>query len=438
MRGTFEGSVNAPRLGLLDTDRVQEVVRAIQTEIADAGNCVIVGRGSAYYLGTRRDAFHVFIYAPFANKVRRLVIDRQERGGSARAGRDGRPRPRGVHQAVFQSRVAGDSSVSPHGQFQHRGHRRRGHDSRCGRQVWGEAEVMHTIWRRCRRRTGAVAVLLTVLLGSAHSSAAQSGAAPRCSPKASFWAAYQQANAPAPTLPLSSEGHIRSCAEIQPRPPRERSGRPRRSGRASSRPERAAAGRMGRAQRLTPTDQLRRGRLQLLFPGREHSHELSDHSAWPTHACTSLSRSSTGPTSSTGNRRQNPSGRRSISNRNDREVVILAAGNAYLTVISDRATVDSTRAQVTTAQALHERAVDQNKAGVIAQIDVLRARVELQTQQQRLIAAENQLAIDKLVLAQSHRPAERAAVRDHGRRPVCTARRHHAGRGARTRGHDAA
>ena len=87
------------------------------------------------------------------------------------------------------------------------------------------------------------------------------------------------------------------------------------------------------------------------------------------------------------------------SNRNDREVVILAAGNAYLTVISDRATVESTRAQVNTAQALHARAVDQNKAGVIAQIDVLRAHVELQTQQQRLIAAENQLAIDKLALA---------------------------------------
>jgi outer membrane protein TolC len=87
------------------------------------------------------------------------------------------------------------------------------------------------------------------------------------------------------------------------------------------------------------------------------------------------------------------------ANKNDREVVILAAGNAYLTVISDRATVESTRAQVATAQTLHARAVDRNTAGVIAEIDVLRAHVELQTQQQRLIAAENQLAIDKLVLA---------------------------------------
>jgi cytidylate kinase len=41
-------------------------------EAAQCGGCVIVGRGSAYYLDDRRDAFHVFIYAPFAEKVKRL------------------------------------------------------------------------------------------------------------------------------------------------------------------------------------------------------------------------------------------------------------------------------------------------------------------------------------------------------------------------------
>ena len=87
------------------------------------------------------------------------------------------------------------------------------------------------------------------------------------------------------------------------------------------------------------------------------------------------------------------------ANRNDREIVVLAAGSAYLTVISDRATVDATRAQVTAAETLHAQAVDRNKSGVVAAIDVLRARVELQTEQQRLIAAENQLAVDKLALA---------------------------------------
>jgi cytidylate kinase len=33
---------------------------------------VIVGRGSAYYLRGRSDCFHVFIYAPFEERVRRL------------------------------------------------------------------------------------------------------------------------------------------------------------------------------------------------------------------------------------------------------------------------------------------------------------------------------------------------------------------------------
>ena len=72
MRGSFEGSLNAPRLKLVDTDCVREAAQKIVMEVAEAGNCVIVGRGSAYYLGNRNDAFHVFVYAPFQDKVRRL------------------------------------------------------------------------------------------------------------------------------------------------------------------------------------------------------------------------------------------------------------------------------------------------------------------------------------------------------------------------------
>jgi len=72
MRGSFEGSLNARRLKMVDTDCVREVVQQILPNIADEGNCVIVGRGSAYYLSTRLDAFHVFIYAPFEERVRRL------------------------------------------------------------------------------------------------------------------------------------------------------------------------------------------------------------------------------------------------------------------------------------------------------------------------------------------------------------------------------
>jgi outer membrane protein TolC len=87
-----------------------------------------------------------------------------------------------------------------------------------------------------------------------------------------------------------------------------------------------------------------------------------------------------------------------FSYKSDRDLVVLTTGNSYLLVISDGATVGSIRAEVRTARAFYQRAVDQRKAGVIASIDELRAQVELQTQQQRLISAENRLAIDKLTL----------------------------------------
>ncbi len=74
MRGSFEGSPNPPRLRVVDTDCVREIVQKIVHEIANRGNAVIVGRGSAYSLTDRPDAFHVFIYAPFEERVRRLKL----------------------------------------------------------------------------------------------------------------------------------------------------------------------------------------------------------------------------------------------------------------------------------------------------------------------------------------------------------------------------
>lgn len=72
MKGSFEGSLNAPRMRMVDTECVREVVQKILPEIAEEGSSVIVGRGSAYYLGRRPDVFHVFIYAPFEDRVRRV------------------------------------------------------------------------------------------------------------------------------------------------------------------------------------------------------------------------------------------------------------------------------------------------------------------------------------------------------------------------------
>jgi cytidylate kinase len=72
LRGSFEGSLNASRLKMVDADCVREMAERLVIAAAKEGNAVIVGRGSAYYLRDRPDAFHVFVYAPFDDKVRRL------------------------------------------------------------------------------------------------------------------------------------------------------------------------------------------------------------------------------------------------------------------------------------------------------------------------------------------------------------------------------
>ena len=72
MRGSHEGSLNAPRLKIADAACIREVAERVVKNAAESGQCVIVGRGSAYYLQSRTDAFHAFIYAPFDDKVRRL------------------------------------------------------------------------------------------------------------------------------------------------------------------------------------------------------------------------------------------------------------------------------------------------------------------------------------------------------------------------------
>jgi cytidylate kinase len=72
MRGSYEGSLNAPKMKLVDADCIREVAERVVTHAAKQGQSVIVGRGSAYYLRDRPDAFHVFVYARFEEKVERL------------------------------------------------------------------------------------------------------------------------------------------------------------------------------------------------------------------------------------------------------------------------------------------------------------------------------------------------------------------------------
>jgi len=74
-------------------------------------------------------------------------------------------------------------------------------------------------------------------------------------------------------------------------------------------------------------------------------------------------------------------------------------GNAYLLAIASAARIETADAQVTNAQALYNKAADQQKAGLSPAIDALRSQVELQTRQQQLIAARNDFAKQKLSLA---------------------------------------
>jgi cytidylate kinase len=59
-------------LRVADAESIRHLTEDLVRAAAVEGHTVIVGRGSAYYLRDLPDAVHVFIYAPFEEKVRRL------------------------------------------------------------------------------------------------------------------------------------------------------------------------------------------------------------------------------------------------------------------------------------------------------------------------------------------------------------------------------
>jgi outer membrane protein TolC len=87
-----------------------------------------------------------------------------------------------------------------------------------------------------------------------------------------------------------------------------------------------------------------------------------------------------------------------LSFKDARDLVVQSVANAYLLVIAGSSRAQALRAQVETDQAIYKQTADQKRAGTTAAIDVLRAQVELQQEQQQLIAQENQVAKDKLAL----------------------------------------
>jgi cytidylate kinase len=71
-RGSYE---RGTALGhhIFDTDRMMTMMQEIMDRIGREGNAVVVGRGAPYFLRANPCAFHVFLYAPRAEKIRRML-----------------------------------------------------------------------------------------------------------------------------------------------------------------------------------------------------------------------------------------------------------------------------------------------------------------------------------------------------------------------------
>jgi outer membrane protein TolC len=83
---------------------------------------------------------------------------------------------------------------------------------------------------------------------------------------------------------------------------------------------------------------------------------------------------------------------------NQRGTVALNVGTQYLRAVADASEIDNARALLKADEVALNQATASHDAGVGTNLDVLRARVQLQTQQQALINAENVFAKDKIAL----------------------------------------
>ena len=90
-----------------------------------------------------------------------------------------------------------------------------------------------------------------------------------------------------------------------------------------------------------------------------------------------------------------------FSSKDAREIVVLVIVSNYLLVIADQSQVESASSQRETAKALFQQTSDQKTAGLASAVDVLRSQVQLQSREQKLIVAQNNLAKQKLVLARA-------------------------------------
>ncbi len=99
-----------------------------------------------------------------------------------------------------------------------------------------------------------------------------------------------------------------------------------------------------------------------------------------------------------GRPRARRSGQRTYAKMSARGEVVQQVATAYLRAMADQSEVENAKALVAQAQVLEDHAHAAHEAGTAANLDELRARVQLQAQQQTLIAAQNQQAKDLILL----------------------------------------
>lgn len=71
-RGSYERSISQSPSEFFDADCMVQMGRQVMERAAAEGHCIIVGRGAPYIMRGHADAFHVFLYAPYEEKLRRL------------------------------------------------------------------------------------------------------------------------------------------------------------------------------------------------------------------------------------------------------------------------------------------------------------------------------------------------------------------------------
>ncbi|HZD45015.1 MAG TPA: TolC family protein [Acidobacteriaceae bacterium] len=84
--------------------------------------------------------------------------------------------------------------------------------------------------------------------------------------------------------------------------------------------------------------------------------------------------------------------------QSSRGLVVLNVGNQYLQTLADQSQIDSAEMLLRADDVLLQQAAAEHEAGTAARLDELRARVQYQTQQQKVIAAQNAFEKDKILL----------------------------------------